>query len=181
MNPRLDYRKAAPDGVGLLSAVSAYNAKNVDAKLRALVELRVSQINGCAYCLNLHTQEARHAGEDQQRLDVLSAWRETMFFSEKEQAALAWAEAVTQLGPHGVAQEVYDALQPHFTEKEIVDLTLVIVTMNAWNRISIAFGATPAQAPRGRLIAFPFRVLRSTFYASHHAHSPSPSPHPSAR
>ncbi len=143
MSLRLDYRKVAPDGVGLLSAVSTYNAKNVDPKLRALVELRVSQINGCAYCLNLHTQEARHAGEDQQRLDVLSAWRETTFFTDKERAALAWAEAVTQLGPHGVPDDVHDALKAQFTEKEIVDLTLVIVTMNAWNRISIGFHATP--------------------------------------
>jgi AhpD family alkylhydroperoxidase len=143
MTPRLDYRKAAPDGVGLLSAVSAYNVKNVDPRLRALVELRTSQINGCAYCLNLHTQEARHAGEDQQRLDVLSAWRETTFFTDKERAALAWAEAVTQLGPHGVSDDIYDALKTQFTEKEIVDLTLVIVTMNAWNRISIGFRATP--------------------------------------
>jgi AhpD family alkylhydroperoxidase len=143
MSLRLDYRKIAPEGVGALSALSAYNAKNVDSKLRALVELRVSQINGCAYCLNLHTQEARHAGEEQQRLDVLSAWRETTFFTDREQAALAWAEAVTHLGPHGVAQDVFDALKPHFNEKEIVDLTLVIVTMNAWNRISIGFGATP--------------------------------------
>jgi AhpD family alkylhydroperoxidase len=143
MSLRLDYRKIAPDGVSALSAVSAYNAKNVDARLRALVELRVSQINGCAYCLNLHTQEARHAGEDQQRLDVLSAWRETTFFTAKEQAALAWAEAVTLLGAHGVAQDVFDALKSHFTEREIVDLTLVVVTMNAWNRLSIGFGATP--------------------------------------
>ncbi len=143
VTPRLDYRQAAPEGVGLVIALSAYNAKNVDPKLRALVEVRTSQINGCAYCLDLHSQQARHAGEDQQRLDVLSAWRETNFFTEKEQAALAWAEAVTRLGPHGVAGDVYDALKAHFTEKEIVDLTLAIVTMNAWNRISIGFRATP--------------------------------------
>jgi uncharacterized peroxidase-related enzyme len=143
MTPRLHYRLVAPDGPNLLSAVSAYNAKNVDAKLRALVELRTSQINGCAYCLSLHTEEARHAGEDQQRLETLSAWRETPFFTDKERAALAWAEAVTVLGPHGVAQEVFDALKAHFTEKEIVDLTLVIATMNAWNRLNISFGNVP--------------------------------------
>ncbi len=143
MNTRLDYKKAAPEGVAALSGVSVYTAKNVDAKLRALVELRVSQINGCAFCLNLHTQEARHAGEDQQRLDVLSAWRETSFFTEKEQAALAWAEILTQLPPHGVPDEPFSALQPHFSEKEIADLTLVIVAMNAWNRLSIGFHSTP--------------------------------------
>jgi len=142
MSPRLDYRKAAPEGVALVGALSAYNARNVDPKLRALVEVRTSQINGSAFCHDMHSQQARHAGEDQQRLDVLSAWRETNFFTDKEQAALAWVEAVTLLGPHGVADDVYDALKAHFTEKEIVDLTLVIATMNVWNRISIGFHAT---------------------------------------
>lgn len=145
MNPRLDYKKSAPDGICALAGVSGYVAKSVDAKLRALVELRVSQVNGCAFCLNQHSEEARHAGEDQQRLDVLSAWRETTFFTDKERAALAWAEAVTHLGPHGVADEVFDALRPHFDDKEITDLTLVIVTMNAWNRISISFHAGPTR------------------------------------
>ncbi len=139
----MDYKKIAPDGVAALSGVSSYNAKQVDPTLRALVELRVSQINGCAFCLNLHTQEARHAGEDQQRLDVLSAWHETSFFTEKERAALAWAETLTHLPSRGVPDEVYNALQSQFTEKEIVDLTLVIVTMNAWNRLSIGFHAQP--------------------------------------
>jgi AhpD family alkylhydroperoxidase len=141
---RLDYRKAAPDAVAALGSLSACNAKNVDPKLRALLELRVSQINGCAFCLNLHSQEARRAGEDQQRLDVLSAWRETSgFFTEKEQAALAWAEALTRLGPAGVPEETFAALKPHFTEKEIADLSFVIVGMNAWNRISIGFHVSP--------------------------------------
>ena len=157
---RLDYRKAAPDGVALLTAVSAYNAKNLDPKLRALVELRVSQINGCAFCLNMHTQEARHAGEDQQRLDTLSAWRETTFFGEKERAALAWAEAVTLLGPHGVAQEVFDALKHHFSDKEIADLTLVIVTMNAWNRMSISFGANPPRRHASPAAYDQFRAMK---------------------
>ena len=141
---RLDYRKAAPDAVAALGSLSAYNAKNVDPQLRSLLELRVSQINGCAFCLNLHSQEARRAGEDQQRLDVLSAWRETSgFFTEKEQAALAWAEALTRLGPTGVPEETFAALKSHFSEKEIADISFVIAGMNAWNRISIGFHVSP--------------------------------------
>ncbi len=141
---RLDYRKAAPDAVAALWSVSTYNAKNVDPKLRALLELRVSQINGCAYCLDKHNQEARHAGEDQQRLDVLSAWRETDgFFTEKERAALAWAEVLTHLPPTGVPQETFTALKAQSSDKEVADITFVIVTMNAWNRISIGFHVSP--------------------------------------
>jgi AhpD family alkylhydroperoxidase len=141
---RLDYQKAAPEGVKNLFGLSQYNARSVDPKLKALLDLRVSQINGCAFCLNLHNQEARHAGVDQQLLDVLSAWRETSgFFSEKEQAALAWAETLTHLPVTGVPEEIFTALKPHFSDKEITDLTLVIVTMNAWNRLSIGFHVSP--------------------------------------
>jgi len=141
--PRLNYRQASPDGIKALSSLSAYVDQNVDAKLRALIELRVSQINGCAYCLNLHSQEAREAGETQQRLDVLSAWHETTFFTEPERAALTWAEAITRLGDDPVSDELYNEMRRHFSEKEIVDQTLVIAAMNAWNRLSITFGNRP--------------------------------------
>ena len=141
--PRLNYKQAAPDGIKALSGLSAYGAKALEPRLRALIELRVSQINGCAFCLDAHSHEARAAGEAQQRLDVLSAWRDTSFFSEKEQAALAWVEAVTRLGHEIENDKVFDDLRAHFNEKEIVDLTLVVVTMNAWNRISISFHNSP--------------------------------------
>ena len=141
--PRLNYRHASPEGVKALSSLSAYVAQNVEAKLRALIELRVSQINGCAYCLNMHSQEARAAGESQQRLDVLSAWHETTFFTEAERAALTWAEAVTRLGDEPVSDELFQEMRRHFSEKEIVDQTFVITAMNAWNRISISFGNRP--------------------------------------
>ena len=137
--PRLNYKNVAPDGIQALSGLSGYVAKSVGARLRALVELRVSQINGCAYCINLHSEEARAAGEYQQRLDLLSVWNETELFTEAERAALAWAEEVTLLGEGGTSDELFEELSEYYSEKEIVDLTLVVVAMNAWNRLSIVF------------------------------------------
>ena len=140
MTKRIDYRKAAPEAIQALSSVGKYlHAENFDLKLKALVELRVSQINGCAYCLNLHTQEARAAGETQQRLDCLSAWHETTFFTEKEMAAFAWAEALTLISQTHAPEEIYQEAAKQFTERELVDLTMVIVNMNAWNRLAIGF------------------------------------------
>jgi len=131
MNTRIDYRSAAPHAIEALSAVGKYlHAEKFDPKLRALVELRVSQINGCAYCLSIHTEEARALGEAQQRLDCLS---------EREQAALAWAETLTLIAEKHAPQDIYDAVTAQFSEHELVDLTLVIVNMNAWNRIAIGF------------------------------------------
>ncbi len=101
--------------------------------------MRVSQINGCAYCLNQHAQEARALGETQQRLDCLSAWRETDFYTEREQAALAWAESLTLISETHAADGAYEAASRNFSGKELVDLTLVIVNMNAWNRLAIGF------------------------------------------
>lgn len=141
---RLAYRHAAPDGIQALGALSGYVSKAVDARLRALIDLRVSQINGCAYCVNMHTEEARAAGETQQRLDVLPVWHETAFFTEPERAALNWAENVTRLGEEAVPDALFAEMKRHFSEKEIVDLTLATVAINAWNRISIAFGNRPA-------------------------------------
>ncbi|SLN23161.1 Carboxymuconolactone decarboxylase family protein [Roseovarius albus] len=120
---------------------------SIDARLRAIVELRVSQINGCAYCVDLHTMEARQAGETQQRLDCLTVWHEVPFFDDAEKAALAWAEAVTLIAESGASDSVYDALSPHFSEKQIVDLTLIIAQMNAWNRLAISFQHLPDARP----------------------------------
>ncbi len=143
MSTRIDYGAAARDGIIALATVGKYlHTEKFDPKLKALVELRVSQINGCAYCLSQHSQEARALGETQQRLDCLPAWRETTFFTEREQAALAWAEAVTLISEQHAPEDLYQAVTRHFSEKEVVDLTLVIVNMNSWNRIAIGFHKT---------------------------------------
>ena len=138
--PRLDYLAAAPQAVLALSGAGKYlHAEKFDPILKSLVELRVSQINGCAYCLSLHSVEALAHGEKQQRLDCLSAWRETNFFTEREQAALAWAESLTLIADTHAPDDVYASVTKHFEGKDLVDLTLVIVNMNAWNRIAIGF------------------------------------------
>lgn len=145
MSLRTQYFKVAPDAVKALSDTRPYiESCSIDKRLRALVELRSSQINGCAYCVDMHTREARSAGETQQRLDCLTVWHETTFFSDRERAALAWAEAVTNVSTSHVPDEVYEAVKPHFTEKELVDLTLIIGMINAWNRIAIGFRQSPA-------------------------------------
>lgn len=142
---RLAYYQIAPEGIQALAATRPYfEASSVGARLRALVELRVSQINGCAYCVDMHSREARHAGETQQRLDCLPVWRETSFFDDRERAALAWAESVTLVSQTGVPDAVYEEVRKYFSDKEVVDLTLVIAVMNAWNRIAISFRQGPA-------------------------------------
>ena len=117
----------------------------IDPKLRALVELRVSQINGCLYCCNAHSMEARAAGETQQRLDCLPAWDESNFFDAAEKAALGWAESLTDVSHTHAPDADYAALTPHFSEAQIVDLTLIISMMNAWNRIAIGHRTQPAR------------------------------------
>lgn len=113
----------------------------LEHSLLELVKTRASQTNGCAYCVDMHTKDARAAGESEQRLYTLSAWQETPFYTERERAALAWTEAVTQITPGHVPDEIYRAVRPHFTEKELVDLTLAIVAINGWNRLAISFRA----------------------------------------
>lgn len=145
MNRRIAYTHVAPDGIQALSATGPYLASSgIEPRLRALIELRVSQINGCAYCVDLHSQQARKAGETRQRLDCLPVWRETSFFDDRERAALAWAESVTLVPQTGVPDAVYEATRAHFSEKDLVDLTLVVAVMNAWNRMAISFRQGPA-------------------------------------
>lgn len=140
MSRRIAYFQVAPDAVKTLSAARPYiKASDIDPRLRALVELRASQINGCAYCVDLHSREARQAGVSQQRLDCLPVWKETTFFNERERAALAWAESVTLVSQTGVPDEVYEEARRHFSDKELVDLTLIISVINAWNRIAVSF------------------------------------------
>ena len=109
--------------------------------LRELVKIRVSQINGCAYCLDMHIPEARHAGVSQQKLDVLAAWRESPAFDARERAALGWAEALTRIEATGAPDADYEALASHFDARERVELTLTVTTINAWNRFAIGFGS----------------------------------------
>lgn len=111
----------------------------LEGSLMELVKIRASQINGCAYCLHMHTAEARQKGETEERLYLLSAWRESPLFSERERAALAWTEALTKVAEAPVADEVYDALEAQFSKEEQVKLTLLIVAINGWNRINVGF------------------------------------------
>ena len=142
MIERLDY--AALNTAAIASMAKASDKMpSIDSKLRAVIELRVSQINGCAYCVDLHTTEARKAGETAQRLDCLTVWREVPFFDEAEKAALAWAEAITTISDSGAPEPLYVALSDHFSEHQIVDLTLIIAQMNAWNRLAIGFRHLP--------------------------------------
>jgi AhpD family alkylhydroperoxidase len=152
MEPRLDYWKASPHGVAAFRQLSAYVENcGLEHSLLELVRTRASQINGCAYCLDMHTKDARAAGETEQRLYTLSAWRETSFFSDRECAALAWTEAVTRISELQIDDMLYAELQRHFSEKEIADLTLAVVAINGWNRLAVPF-QTPAGSyqPRPR-------------------------------
>jgi AhpD family alkylhydroperoxidase len=144
MHPRLDYRKAAPQGVAAFRSLEVYvDGCGLERQLLELVKTRASQINGCAYCIEMHTKDARQAGETEQRLYALCAWREAPFFTERERAALAWTEAVTRIADGPVEDAVYEELQRHFSEKEIVDLTLAVVAINGWNRLAIPFRTVP--------------------------------------
>ncbi len=119
-------------------------AHELEHSLIHLVKLRASQINGCAFCQHMHANEARKDGEQQHRLDVLPAWKEVDIFSARERAALAWTEAMTLVANEGISDEIYAATAQHFTEKELINLTAAIVTINAWNRIAVGFHFAPA-------------------------------------
>lgn len=146
MSRRIPYFQVAPEGIKAIQGVDPYlKSTNIEPRLRALVELRTSQINGCAYCVDLHSRQAREHGETQQRLDCLCVWRETTFFDDRERAAFAWAETVTNVSQTNVPDAAYEEVKQHFNDKDLVDLTLIIATMNAWNRIAISFRANPAK------------------------------------
>jgi AhpD family alkylhydroperoxidase len=143
MTQRIDYKQASPKGFNAMVALEGHiRSSGLEHPLLELVKTRASQINGCAFCLDMHTKDARAAGEIEQRLYVLPAWRETDFYTPRERAALAWTEALTRLGEHGVADDIYEEARRHFNEQELVDLTLAIVSINGWNRLSIAFRTT---------------------------------------
>jgi AhpD family alkylhydroperoxidase len=115
----------------------------LEPSLLELVKLRASQINQCAYCIDMHTKDARAAGETEQRLYLLSAWREAPFYSERERAALEWTESLTLIANNQVPDEIYERVAPHFTEEELVNLTLAVVAINGWNRFAISFRSEP--------------------------------------
>ena len=142
MIKRFDYYEINPKAIDMLASIDKHLV-SIDKKLLALVQLRVSQINGCVYCVDLHSEQARTEGETQQRLDFIAVWQECPFFDERERAALSWAEAVTRLPETHAPYNVYDNLKEYFSEKEIVDLTLGISLMNAWNRIAVSFRHLP--------------------------------------
>jgi AhpD family alkylhydroperoxidase len=144
MQARIAYDKAAPDGVKAMWTLENYVRHcGLEPPLLELVKFRASQINGCAYCIDMHTKDARAHGETEQRLYALSAWRETPFFTDRERAALAWTEAVTEVAHGHVPDEVYELARQHFSEKELVDLTLAVVAINGWNRLAISFRKVP--------------------------------------
>ncbi|MBX3688765.1 carboxymuconolactone decarboxylase family protein [Dokdonella sp.] len=141
MKQRLDYRNASPEAFkALLNTEMQVHKSGLEESLIELVKTRASQINGCAYCLDMHTKDARALGETEQRLYLLSAWREAPCYSERERAALAWTEAVTEIAmTQEISDELYAQTHAHFDDKGIVDLTLAVIAINGWNRMAIAF------------------------------------------
>lgn len=140
MRMRVKYGEVAKEGVSALGKLEGYVRRSgLEHTLLELVKMRASQINGCAYCLDMHSKDARAAGESEQRLHVLAAWREAPFYSERERAALEWTEVVTQVAVNDVSDELFGRVREHFEEKELVDLTLAVIGINAWNRLAISF------------------------------------------
>lgn len=143
MTQRLNYAHHGKEQVKLLSELSAVARKSLGDGLIDLIELRSSQLNGCAFCVDMHSKEAVIHGERMLRLLHVPVWRESPLFNEKERAALNWAEEVTKLGPHGVSQEAFDLAMQYFSEKELTDLTFAIASINAWNRLGVTFLSVP--------------------------------------
>ncbi|MCJ1878217.1 carboxymuconolactone decarboxylase family protein [Pseudomonas nitroreducens] len=144
MSARLEWAKAAPDAYkAMLGLEQALAKSGLETSLLELIRLRASQINGCAYCVNMHANDARKAGETEARLQTLSVWEETRFFSERERAALAWVESLTRLPEKHAPQHQFDALREHFSDTEIANLTLAIATINAWNRFGVGMAMVP--------------------------------------
>lgn len=144
MEPRVAYGKVAPGALRAMLGLEEYvGACGLEPSLLDLVRTRASQMNGCAYCLDMHTKDARAAGESEQRLYALPAWRETPFFSERERAALGWTEAVTRLDLGHVPDEVYEKARRVFSAEELVNLTVAVVAINGWNRLAVSMRSVP--------------------------------------
>jgi AhpD family alkylhydroperoxidase len=145
LKPRINYTKISPEGVRALGGLEAYvrHHSELEPRLLDLVRLRASMINGCAYCIDMHSKDLRADNETEQRIYELSAWREAPFYTERERAALAWTDEVTTISQNHVPDETYQAARQHFSEKELVDLTMAIVAINGWNRLAIGFRTVP--------------------------------------
>lgn len=145
MQARLDFFNVNKKALQTMIAVENHiNTGGLDILLMELVRLRASQINGCAFCLDMHVTDARKAGETERRLATVSAWRETPFFSDRERAALEWTESLTLISQDHVPDAVWDAVRPHFSDEELVNLTLLVTSINSWNRFAIAFRKMPS-------------------------------------
>ncbi len=144
MEPRVNYAKAAPGALEAMRGLETYVRRcGLEGPLLELVRMRASQINGCAYCIDMHSKDARAAGETEQRLYALSAWEEAPFYTDRERAALAWTEAVTRVSETRIPDEVFEHARRFFDEAELVNLTLAIVAINGWNRLAIGFRVVP--------------------------------------
>ncbi|MEO8855405.1 MAG: carboxymuconolactone decarboxylase family protein [Burkholderiaceae bacterium] len=144
MTQRLDYAQVSPEALKAMRGVQQHvDSSGLEPSLLELVKMRASQINGCAYCLDMHSKDARAAGETEQRLYLLDAWRESPFYNERERAALAWTEALTRIADHHVEDALYAEASKQFSDKELVDLTLAIIAINGWNRLAIPFRTPP--------------------------------------
>jgi len=145
LEQRLDFNKANPNAIkALLALEDRIGKSSLEKNLTELVRLRASQINGCAFCVDMHTADARRGGETDRRLAAVVVWRETPFFTQRERAALEWTEAVTLVSQNHVPDVLWDTVKPHFSDEEIVDLTLLVSAINSWNRLAISFRKTPA-------------------------------------
>jgi len=148
MEKRINFFEKGYNALKPLFSLGAYLAKSpIEKKLQELIDFRVSQINGCAYCLDMHSKDLRAGGETEQRLYMMDAWREAPVYTERERAALAWAEAVTKLTAGHVPDEVYQEAKKQFSDEELIDLTMVVISINSYNRINVAF-KTPAGSYR---------------------------------
>jgi AhpD family alkylhydroperoxidase len=151
MTQRMNYTQASPDGFKAIYGLQQYVENcGLEHPLLELVKMRASQINGCAYCLDMHSKDARAAGETEQRLYVLNAWREAPFYSDRERAALAWTEALTKIADGPVSDELYAEARKQFSEKELTDLSLAIIAINGWNRLAIPFRSEPGHYQPGQ-------------------------------
>jgi AhpD family alkylhydroperoxidase len=152
MQPRMDYQKASPEAVRAVLGLERFvQTSGLPRRLIHLIKLRASQINGCAYCVDMHVKEARHDGESEQRLHLLAVWRESPLYTEEERAVLAWTESLTKLSETGAPDADFEPLRKFFSESDITKLSVVIATINVWNRLAVGFRAQhPIDAPAAR-------------------------------
>ncbi|WP_333990626.1 carboxymuconolactone decarboxylase family protein [Pseudomonas sp. S3(2024)] len=145
MSPRLDYYNASPKAMKAMIAMEALTSDlSIEAPLLQLIRIRASQLNGCAFCTDMHSVDARRAGESERRLYAIAVWRDSGFFNPRERAALGWAEAVTLLAESHVPDDVYQLAKAQFSEAELVDLTMAVTIINSWNRLAVSFRQTPS-------------------------------------